>query len=145
MNTVRAEGIRNSGQVKSSFTKDHLGPQRPSQLRVMLQCCFAPEAEREAVAVFISLMRNPRLHMGVSNAASPMLHALTFRTYFLDLSVRCLLYLLSDSVPRCQVLGKHVPITPKPMRKSSLSRWDRFAPRLRELDYLGWRCPPRRC
>lgn len=55
--------------------------------------------------------------MGVSNAASPMLHALTFRTYFLDLSVRCLLYLLSDSVPRCQVLGNHVPTTPKPVKK----------------------------
>lgn len=77
LDTVRAEGIRNSGQEKSSFTKACLSPQGPSQLRAMLLGCFAADTGKGESTVFISLMRNRRPHVGVWDATSPVLLALT--------------------------------------------------------------------
>lgn len=76
MDTVRAEGIRNLGQGKSSFTKAHLGPQGPGQLRdtpVLLSC----SSRRGSNYGVRFPMRNPRLRVNVWNAASPMLPAPT--------------------------------------------------------------------
>ena len=82
LDTVRAEGIQNSGQEKSSLTKACLSTQGPSQLRAMLLGCFAADAGRGEITVFIPLMRNRRLHVGVWNATSPVLLALTPWTNF---------------------------------------------------------------
>ena len=89
----------------------------------------------------ISHLRNQRLCAGVWNAASPVLHDVT-PGLTSGLLMGCLLHLPSDSAPGDRGLKGMLPLCPA-CEGGLITPQDKFQPRLREMDSLAWRCPPR--